>query len=213
VSTESADRQYRFTDLLRDPAFLIDTALAPVVFVAASAWFGLVPAAVVAVTLAVAVLTWRLLRRERFANALLGLLGVLLAVSIAIATGSAEGYFWPKVFISAAWALALVGSVVVGRPAIAFLAHSLYRLPWAWLTHDQVRPAYAEATLMWAAWAALKAGVYLLLILAAEPAALAAVSTVLTFLPFLLMYATYRYIAWRLPRLNPPWPEELARAT
>jgi hypothetical protein len=212
VSTESADRQYRASDVLRDPAFLLDAALAPVLFVGANALLGLVPAAVVAVAFAATMVTWRLLRHERVANALLGLIGVAIAVSVAIATGSPEGFFWPRVVTSAGWALALVGTVMARRPAIAFLAHTLYRLPWSWLTHDRVRPAYSEVTLGWAAWSAVRAVVYGFLILAGEAALLAGLSLALAWVPFVLVWASYRYVAWRLVGLNAPGLDEVEPA-
>lgn len=212
MATESAEPQYRASDVLRDPAFLLDAAVAPLLFVGANALLGLVPAAAVAVAFAATMVTWRVLRRERVANALLGLAGVAIAVSVAIATGSPEGFFWPRVFTSAAWALGLVATVVIRRPAIAFLVHTLYRLPWSWLTHDRVRPAYSEVTLGWAAWSAVRAVVYGLLILAGEAEALAGLSLALAFVPFVLIWASYRYVAWRLPRLNAPWPDEVERA-
>jgi hypothetical protein len=203
----SAARQYRARDAFRDRGFLIDTLLAPLLFVAVNAAFGLVPAAASAVALALIVLSWRAFRRERATNAVLGLLGVIIATSIALATGSAAGYFWPRALLNAGWALAFLGSVVIGRPAIAFFAHSLYRLPWTWLSDARVRPAFAEVTLAWAVFFAVKAAVFLLLIVAGKAGVLAVVTFVLGWPAFIfLLWAGYRYVGWRLQRLGAPDP-------
>jgi hypothetical protein len=135
--------------------------------------------------------------------------GVIVAVSIALATGTAEGYFWPRMFLNAGWALAFLVSVVVGRPAISFVVHSLYRFPWTWLSHVRVRPAFAELTLAWAAFFAVKAGVFLLLIVAGEAGVLAIVSFALGWPAFVVLFwAGYRYVGWRLGRLDAPAPPE-----
>ena len=211
--TVSAVRQYRVRDVFRDPGYVIDTLLAPLVFVAVNAVLGLRVAAAAAVGLAVIVLSSRLLRRQRAGNALLGLVGVLIAVSIALALGSAEGYFWPRVFVNAGWALAFLVSVVIGRPGVSFFVHSLYRLPWTWLSHPRVRPAFAELTLAWVAFFAVKAGVYLLLIAEGEAGLLAIVSFALGWPAYLIVLAAgYRYVGWRLSRLRAPTPDDVAAA-
>jgi Protein of unknown function (DUF3159) len=200
-------RQYRARDAFRDRGFLVDTLLAPVLFVGVNAAFGLVPAAASAVALVLIVLLWRALRREPVTNAVFGLLGVIAAASIALATGSAAGYFWPRALLNAGWALVFLGSIALGRPAIAFFAHSLYRLPWAWLSDVHVRPAFAEATLAWAAFFIVKAAVYVLLIVAGEAGVLAIVSFVLGWPAFIfLLWAGYRYVGWRLAQLGAPDP-------
>jgi hypothetical protein len=56
----------------------------------------------------------------------------------------------------------------------------------------------------------LRAVVHLVLILAGEAAALATLSLALAWVPFLLVWPSYRYVSWRLTRLQPPWPEQLA---
>jgi hypothetical protein len=205
----ATNRRYSASDLFRDRSYLVDAALAPIVFVAVNAAAGLAPAAAAALGLAFAVLVWRVARRESARNAVFGLVGVALAATIALTTGSAEGYFWPRALLNAVWSLAFLASVTVGRPAIGLMSQALYGIPTAWYVHERVRPAFAEITLVWAAFFALKAAVYLLLILAGEAAVLAGVSFALGWPAFVvLVWLSFRYVAWRLRRLSAPAPPE-----
>jgi intracellular septation protein A len=210
----ATNRRYSTWDMFRDRAYLVDAALAPIVFVAVHAAVGLTAAAAAALGLAVAALVWRLARRQPARNAVFGLVGVVLAATIAVTTGSAEGYFWPRVLLNSAWSLAFVVSVAVGRPAIGLMSQAFYGIPPAWYGHERVRPAFSEVTLVWAGFFALKAAVYLLLILAGEAAVLAGVSFALGWPAFvLLLWLSFRYVAWRLRKLEAPAPPEAEAAT
>ena len=54
-------------------------------------------AAAVAVGIGIVLFVERLVRRKPVINAIGGLLGIALAAFIAVRSGNAEGFFWPKV--------------------------------------------------------------------------------------------------------------------
>lgn len=203
----------RARDALNDRSLLVDTALSPIVFLAVNALAGLSAAAIAALGLAVSVVLTRVVRRQPVANAVGGLVGVGIAVLIALATGSAEGYFLPRVVVNGFWALAFTISIVVRRPAVGIFAQLVHGMPEAWLANPPVRRAFTEATVIWVVYYAGKAIVYGVLIEAGELGALAAVSFVLGWPVFIGLFAvTYGYLRWRIERLGGPPPPDPAPA-
>src|SRR5919199_5935619 len=125
-------------ELLRDRRAIVDTGLGPVAFVTVNAFAGLEAAAIVAVALSLLVATERLVRRRPVTNAVGGLLGTGLALFIPLRTGSAKGFFVPRMLYAAALALVLLASVAVRRPLIGGIAGALYRAPGEWLADARV---------------------------------------------------------------------------
>ena len=188
---------------------MFDTGIGPVAFVTVNALAGLQPAAAVAVGLSVLVGIERLVRRKPVTNAIGGVIGTGIAVFIALRSGSAEGYFVPRMLYAAALALVFAGSVVIRKPLVGILIGALYRAPKEWIEHRRVRRAFAEVTLAWAGLFAFRAGVYLVLIAAGKAGWLAVASVAMGWPAFLLlMFFSYRYVPWRLDQLGaPPRPE------
>jgi hypothetical protein len=196
-------------DMFRDPRAIVDTGVGPVAFVTVNALAGLETAAAVAVAIQLVITAERLLRRRPVTNAVGGLLGTGLAVFIALRSGSAEGYFVPRMLYAAALALVFAGSVVIRKPLVGILIGALYRAPKEWIEHRRVRRAFAEVTLAWAGLFAFRAGVYLVLIAAGKAGWLAVASVAMGWPAFLLlMFFSYRYVPRRLAQLGaPPRPE------
>src|SRR4051794_39622129 len=195
--------------MLRDRRAIVDTGVGPVAFVTVNALAGLETAAAVAVGLQILIAIERVVRRRPVTNAIGGLLGTGLAVFIALRSGSAEGYFVPRMLYAAALALVFAGSVVVRRPLVGILIAAVYRAPAEWLRDRRVRRAFAEVTLAWAALFAFRAAVYAVLISAGKAGWLAAASIAMGWPAFLiLVYGCYRYLPHRLDQLGaPPRPE------
>ena len=59
-------------------------------------------------------------------------------------------YFLPGVITSAAYGLVFLGTVVWGKPAVAWASAWTRRFPKDWFWHPRVRPAYTETTILWA---------------------------------------------------------------
>ena len=142
-------------------------------------------------------------------NAIGGLLGTGLAVFIALRSGSAEGYFVPRMLYAAALALVFAGSVVIRKPIVEILVVAVYRAPKEWMEDPRVRRAFSEITLAWGGLFAFRAGVYAVLIAAGKAGWLAFASVAMGWPAFLaLLFVSYRYVPWRLARLGaPPRPD------
>jgi hypothetical protein len=196
-------------DMLRDRRAIVDTGVGPVAFVTVNALAGLETAAAVAVAVQLVIAAERIVRRRPVTNAIGGLLGTGLAVFIALRSGSAEGYFVPRMLYAAGLALVFAGSVVIRKPLVGMLIGALYRAPKEWVAHPRVRRSFSEVTLAWAGLFAFRAIVYLVLISAGKAGWLAFASVAMGWPAFLLLlFFSYRYLPWRLARLGaPPRPE------
>ena len=190
---------------LRRSDLIVDSALSPAVFVGVNLAAGLKAGAFAALALAVVIMAFRLVRRQDVTYAVGGVIGTGIAVAIALKTGSTEGFFWPKVLTNAAIFLGLLASVLAKRPAIGFLLETVVQIPAGWWRHDRVRPALSEWTLVWAASAALKAIVYLVLIVNGRGGALLGVSVAFGYpLTAALGFGGLLYVRARLKRLGAP---------
>ncbi len=176
---------------------------------AVNALAGLETAAAVAVGLQIVISVERLVRRRPVTNAIGGLLGTGLAVFIALRSGSAEGYFVPRMIYAAVLAVVFAGSVVIRRPVVGFLVGAVFRYPSEWVADPRVRRAFSEVTLAWSGLFAFRAAVYAVLIAAGKAGWLAVASVAMGWPAFLLLvFACYRYLPRRLDQLNaPPRPE------
>jgi hypothetical protein len=195
--------------MLRDRRAIVDTGVGPVAFVTVNALAGLETAAAVAVGLQVLIAIERIVRRRPVTNAIGGLLGTGLAVFIALRSGSAEGYFVPRMIYAGVLAVVFAGSAVVRRPLVGILIGAVYRAPKEWLEDRLVRRTFGEVTFAWAGLFAFRAGVYAVLIAAGKAGWLAVASVAMGWPAFLaLLFFSYRYVPWRLARLGaPPRPD------
>ena len=204
----SPDGAYDPWDMVRSKRAIVDTGLAPIVFLVVNSFAGLEVAAVAAVAVAVCLMLERLLRRASPVNAVGGLVGTGIAVYIALRTGTAEGFFWPKVIQNAVYGVAFLVSVAVRRPLIGLLAQAVYRLPADYLKDPRVRPAYSVASLAWVVLFFTRAIVYTVLILAGKAGWLGAVVLVLGWPAFAAtILFSYRYVTWRLEKSGAPDPD------
>ncbi|MBJ7401356.1 DUF3159 domain-containing protein [Mycolicibacterium sp.] len=128
---------------------LIYSALPVAVLVPVSTAFGLLPAICAALGVALAILFWRLFRRDSVQPALAGFLGVGVSALIAWVVGASKGYFLLGIWTSLFWAAVFAFSVVIRRPVVGYV--------WSWINgHDrswrQSRRAvlaFDGATLTW----------------------------------------------------------------
>jgi hypothetical protein len=187
----------------------IDSLLPPLFFVLLNAIWGMQVAIWAALGLAVVIAIWRLFRRQTLLYALGGAGGVALAAAIAYLLGRAEGFFVPTMISGAITILLCLGSILVGRPIVAFMSFVARRWPLDWYWQPKVRPAYGEVTWLWVVFFGLR----LLLqvnLFQEEAASLLGIVQVLTGWPatILLLIASYLYGTWRLGNLGGPSVEE-----
>jgi hypothetical protein len=125
-------------------------AVPPVVFVAVNAASTLKWAIAAAVSSAVLLAVYRVVRRQSVQQALTGLLGVVIASAIAARTGQAKGYFLLGIWSSFVYAAAFAASLLVRRPVIGLIWEFLDPTPGddetPWHRRGVLLYAYALAT-------------------------------------------------------------------
>ncbi len=146
-------------DLLGGRRGVIDASLPGVVLVFVDAVAPLAGAIAAAVAAAAVLAVVRLVRGEPTRQAGMGLVGLVGAAALAALTGTAKTYFLPGILLSAGYAVATTASIVVGRPALGYVAATLDRRYARWRAHPPLRRAAGQATAVWAAVFAVRASV------------------------------------------------------
>jgi hypothetical protein len=189
---------------------LIDSIIAPVVFVIVNAVWGFEPAVWASLAVAGLITTIRLARRQPLGYALGGLGGVVLAILVARFLGRAEGYFLPNILTGGLTVVLAIVSVLIKRPLVAWTSYIYRRWPLEWYWHPQVRPAYAEVTWLWALFFALRLLAQLFLFQGESSGFVAIINVILGWpATIVLLIASYLYGTWRLRNLGGPSVEEL----
>ena len=129
---------------------VIDATTPGIVLVIVDAFTSLTWAIGAALIAAAVIAALRLLRHEPLRQAGAGVLGLAGAAALAAYTGSAKTYFLPGILINAAWAVASIASILIGRPLLGYAAAMLDRGYAHWKNDPGLRRAAALATGVWA---------------------------------------------------------------
>lgn len=149
-----------FVDALGGGRGLIDSAVPATVFVIARLATGSLSTAIV-VSLASGLLlaVLRVVRGEPLQQVGSGFFGLLIAVLVARATGTGEGFFLPGIIFTALTGVGFVVSLLAGRPAVG-LALAAFDAKYArWREHPPLLQACRVATAFWAVTFFVRAGV------------------------------------------------------
>lgn len=98
---------------------------------------------------AVAILIWRLARREKIQPAISGIIGVVVAAFIAYRTGSARGYFAFGIWTSLVYGGVFLVSMIVRWPLAGVVWSALNSKGMAWRKDPRCRRFYDVATVVW----------------------------------------------------------------
>ena len=176
----------------------VDSGLPSAVFLLAYLVTGqqLRPSLVVALIAAVLLAVTRLVRRQPVNQVVAGLVGVGICAFLAARTGRAEDFYLPGLLLNGAYALAMIGSVVVGHPLIGYVFGALTGDPTGWRSQPAVRRACTIATLLFAGTFLLRIAVQWPLYLAGAVGALGVARLAMGYPLYLAVaYLSYRIIA------------------
>lgn len=195
--------------LLAGRSGVADGVLSPLVFVAVNAFVGLETAIVAASVVAIGIVLVRLATGRPMRYAMSGVFGTAIAIAVTARSGRAESYFLPGIVTGAATTLALVVSLVVRRPLVAYASWATRGWPLGWFWHEKVRPAYTAVTWIWVAFFGVRTAVQTVLYLDGNVTTLGAVR-IATGWPGLLglLIVTYMVGRKRLEALGGPSIEE-----
>ena len=184
---------------------LVDIILPPLLFLLLVKLLGFSYAIWGALSLAVLFVVWRIVRRQSIWTAVGGVVGVLLSLALVQLLNREEGFFLPGILTGIATVLLTVGSIIAGKPMVAWTSYLARRWPLNWYWHPRVRPAYTEVTWFWAIFFLLRVGLQLNLFQAAQAEQLAGVNLLLGWpATLLLLIFSYLYGTWRLCQLGGP---------
>lgn len=180
------------TQLFTGRVNIADGIVPPLAFVAVDAVFGLLAAAVIGLSSAMVIVVWRVLRGRPLRFALAGLGGTILAVVVAVRSGSSAGFFIPGLISGTVTTGVIVVSNLIRKPFVAWTSWLMRGWPIEWYWHPHVMPAYLWASWIWAVFFALRTGTQWWLFSQDATAALG-VARVITGWPalFVLLIATY----------------------
>jgi hypothetical protein len=193
---------------------LLDAIIPPALFLGLNEWVGFQAAMIGSLGLAVLIAALRLRRKQPVLYAMAGMASIGLAIALVYLIGRSQGFFLPDIVSSGmVIGLSLV-SLVIGKPMVAWTSFLARRWPLDWYWHNRVRPAYAEVTLAWTIFFALRLLWQVTLFQETNIGQLALVNTLLGW-PFIviLLIVSYIYGIWRLGRLGGPSVEEFCNNT
>lgn len=170
MSDEEQPVRHPFVTLLGGVRGALESILPPLVFITVYLALGgqssedLGWAIAAAVALGMAFTLWRLIERKNPVRALGSLLIVIISAYIAGRTGSAADFFWPRVLLNAASALAFVIANLVKWPLIGVVLGPLVGTKMQWRKDPDLLRAYTRASWPWALLNALRTVLLLLFI-------------------------------------------------
>ena len=159
-----------FVVLLGGVRGALESILPPLVFITVYLALGgdstsaLTWAIVVSLALALFFAIWRLVEGKHPARAIGSMLIVVVSAYIASRTGSAADFFWPRVLLNAASALAFVVANLIGWPLIGVVLGPLVGTKMTWRKDPDLLRAYTRASWPWAVLNAVRTVLLMLFI-------------------------------------------------
>lgn len=198
-----------FRTVFKGRGSTLDAVLSPLVYLVVNAVWGLTPAVGASLGTAALLFVLRLMRRQPWQYALIGMAGAGLAAGLSLVTRQVENFFLPAIISSAVTLLVSLASLLIRRPLAALASHLTRGWPLGWFRHERVRPAYMEVTWMWSALIALRLALQVTLYLSENAASLAWVNILLGWpVTIAVLAVSYLYGIRRLQKLGGPGVEE-----
>ncbi len=143
----------------------------------------------------------RLVRRDPLQNVIGGFVGVAIAAVIANATGRAEDFYLPGLFINAGYAVAYLVANLVRWPLIGVIVGLAAGWGTTWRQDPILLRAFTRAGWVWVGFFALKLAVQLPLYLAGNVVALGIARVAMSWpLWLLVLWLTYVIVKGSVPR-------------
>lgn len=138
----------------------------------------------------------RLLQRQTIVQALSGLVGVAICAFAAMRSGDARDFYTPGLYINAAYALALLISIVVKWPLMGVVFGYIWGEGTQWRDNPERRRVYSLATGLLVGMFVVRLAVQIPLYMADNVAALGTARLVMG----IPLYAMVLWLAWMIAR-------------
>jgi hypothetical protein len=155
---------------------------------------------IVAVGVALLMAGFRLSRKQPIRHALNGVFGVAIGAFIALRSNDARDFYLPGILISAAYAVAMIASVLFRRPLVGWIwAVMADKGATRWRDEPKLVKLFGWLTVLWALVYLLKTVVQSLLYLAHQTDLLGIARLALGWPPYILLAA---FTVWRVRRVT-----------
>lgn len=121
-------------------------------------------ACAVAVAIGLAFLVWRVVEGKRPTRAVGALFVVTISAYVAVRTGSAAAFFWPRVLVNIVSAMAFVFSIAIRWPLLGVIVGPLVGTRMRWRSDPDLVRAYGRASWLWVALCMIRAAILIPLI-------------------------------------------------
>jgi len=139
----------KLRQMIGGKAELADGAIPAVLFVTANAIWGLVPGAIAAAAYGAAAVAYRLAKKQRVKNALIGLAGLGLSVGIALWTRNPNAYFAPGAAWGGLMGVLFLLTAAFRQPVSAVFAMALEQKPKEYYDRRDVLRMHLLVTTVW----------------------------------------------------------------
>jgi hypothetical protein len=171
--------------------------------------FGLLAAVISAGSVALAFGLFRVTQKQSWGYALGGLVGILVAGTLALIADNATNYFLPGIISNALILMIAVITLVIDKPMAAYVSHLTrgWKLQWFWL--KEIKPAYREVTLMWTLFFLMRTVIQVTLYNQSAVSPLVWANTLMGMpATIVILVISYVYGIWRLKTLKGPGIDE-----
>ena len=187
----------------------IDALVPPLIYVVVNQFTSLEVAGIVAITIATVTAILRAFRKEALKYAVIGMMGVVIAVGFALYSNRASDYFIPDLLSSGILILLMLYSLIIRKPFAAWLSHLTRGWSFDWFFRSDVKPAYTEVTFVWMLFMIIKFIIQYNLWQSGNVTTTFIINTLLGFPGItVILVLTYVYGIWRLHNLGGPGVHE-----
>ena len=140
---------------------MVESGIPIFAFVLVNILWSLQPAVISAVGVALAIAAYRLWRKQSVRHAVNGVFGIAVGAFIAWRTGDAKDFYLPTIWTNFVYGVALLGSVLAGRPLAGWLWSLVAdKGGTRWFREEGLRRTFGWLTVVWSAVFLAKFGVY-----------------------------------------------------
>lgn len=152
--------------LIGGPRGALESILPPAVFIGIYVATGddVLWASIVSIVIAVGFAIWRIAEGKRPTRAVGALFVVAISAYIAVRTGSAAAFFWPRVLINVVSAMAFIFSIAIRWPLLGVIVGPIVGTRMRWRQDPDLVRAYGRASWLWVALCLIRAAILIPLI-------------------------------------------------
>lgn len=187
----------------------IDTIFPPLIFAIANNFTSLLMASMLAIMGVLIIGVYRWYNKQVWYYALAGFLGVVFATSLALIADNAKNYFLPGIIGNTFFSLAILMTLTIKKPFVAYISHITRGWPLAWFWRKDIKPAYVEVTWIWFFFFTIRTILQVMLLNQHDVTNFVWINTLLGLpVTIIVLIISYIYGIYRLKKLRGPGVDE-----